>query len=76
MQGRLIGELGKFSYFIANDGVPVQPQVQKTRREELFIAILESVDPADAELVIQIKDREIKGVSKNVVQKAFPELGI
>lgn len=76
VQGRLIGELGKFSYFIANDGVPVQPQVQKTRREQLFIAILESVDPADAELVIQIKDREIKGVSKNVVQKAFPELGI
>ena len=35
-----------------------------------------SVDPSDAELIIQMKDREIKGVSKNVVQKAFPELGL
>jgi hypothetical protein len=46
------------------------------RREQLFVSILESVDPSDAELIIQMKDREIKGVSKNVVQKAFPELGL
>ena len=75
-QGRMIGELGKFSYFIAKDGRPVQPQVQGTRREQLFIAILESIAPEDAELLLQVKDREIKGVSKNVVQKAFPELGL
>jgi len=72
----LIGELGKFSYFIARNGTPVQPQVQQMRREQLFVSILESVDPNDAELIIQMKDREIKGVSKNVVQKAFPELGL
>ena len=75
-QGRMIGELGKFSYFIAKDGRPVQPQVQGPRREQLFIAILESIAPEDAELLCQIKDRAIKGVSKNVVQKAFPELGL
>ena len=75
-QGRMINELGKFSYFIAKDGRPVQPQVQPTRREQLFIAVLESIAPEDAELLLQIKDRAIKGVSKNVVQKAFPELGL
>jgi hypothetical protein len=42
----------------------------------LFVQILESIEPADAELVIQMKDREIKGVSKTVVKKAFPELGL
>jgi len=75
-QGRMIGEMSKFSYFIARNGAPVQAQVQQMRREQLFVSILESVDPSDAELIIQMKDREIKGVSKNVVQKAFPELGL
>ena len=75
-EGRLISELKNFSYFIANDGKPVQPDAKQTRREQLFVSILESIEPADAELVLQMKDREIRGVSKNVVQKAFPELGI
>jgi len=75
-EGRLIAELKNFSYFIANDGKPVQPDAKQMRREQLFIRILESIEPEDAELVIQMKEREIRGVSKNVVQKAFPELGI
>jgi hypothetical protein len=72
----MINELGKFSYFISKDGTPVQPQVKGPRREQLFIAVLESIAPEDAELLLQIKDREIKGVSKTVIQKAFPELGL
>jgi len=75
-EGRLINELKNFSYFIANEGKPVQPQAKQLRREQLFVRILESIEPEDAELVIQMKDREIKGVSKNVVKKAFPELGL
>ena len=54
----------------------MQPDAKQMRREQLFIRILESVEPEDAELIIQMKDREIKGVSKNVVAKAFPELGL
>jgi hypothetical protein len=46
------------------------------KRENLFIQILSSIQPEDAELVLQMKNREIKGVSKNVVAKAFPELGL
>ena len=75
-EGRLISELKNFSYFIANEGKPVQPDAKQLRREQLFVRILESIEPDDAELVIQMKDREIKGVSKNVVKKAFPELGL
>ena len=75
-EGRLIQELKNFSYFIAKEGKPVQPDAKQIRREQLFIRILESIEPDDAELVIQMKDREIKGVSKNVVKKAFPELGL
>lgn len=75
-EGRLIAELKNFSYFIAHNGKPVQPDAQQMRREQLFIRILESVEPDDAELILQMKEREIKGVSKNVVSKAFPELGL
>ena len=75
-EGRLIQELKNFSYFIANEGKPVQADAKQLRREQLFVRILESIEPEDAELVIQMKDREIKGVSKNVVSKAFPELGL
>ena len=75
-EGRLIDEIKNFGYFIAMDGKPVQPNAQQMRREQLFVQILESVEPADAELLLQMKDREIKGVSKSVVVKAFPELGL
>lgn len=75
-EGRLPNELKNFSYFIANDGKPVQPNAKQINREKLFVQILESIEPADAELVIQMKERNIKGVSKAVVQKAFPDLGI
>jgi len=75
-EGRLIYELKNFSYFIANKGKPVQHDAKQMRREQLFVRILESIEPEDALLVIQMKEREIKGVSRNVVQKAFPELGL
>ena len=58
------------------DGKPVQPNAKQMRREQLFVQILESIEPSDAELMLQMKDREIKGVSKSVVAKAFPELGL
>ena len=79
-QGRLIMELKNFSYFIARVEdkkiVPVQGNIPMIKRENLFIQILSSIQPEYAELVLQMKNREIKGVSKNVVAKAFPELGL
>jgi len=75
-EGRFIDEIKNFGYFIAMDGNPVQPNAKQMRREQLFVQILESIEPADAELMLQMKDREIKGVSKSVVAKAFPELGL
>jgi len=80
IEGRLIMELKNMSYFIAKvtDGkiIPVQGNIPMMKREGLFINILESIMPEDAELLLQVKNREIKGVSKNVIAKAFPELGL
>ena len=79
-QGRLIMELKNMSYFIArvenNKIKPVQENIPMIKRENLFIEILSSIQPEDGELLLQVKNGEIKGVSKSVVAKAFPELGL
>lgn len=54
------------------------PNLKKTRKEALFIEVLEAVDKRDAKLLIAMKDKkmpeEFKGITKAVVKKAFPDL--
>ena len=76
VEGQFISEIKNFRYFINVDGKPVEPDAKHDRREVLFIRILEMVAPLDAELLIQMKGREIKGVSKEVAKQAFPDLGV
>ena len=49
--------------------------MQKYRREQIFIGILEGVHPEDAKLVISmINKQNIKGLTRPVVEEAFPGL--
>lgn len=50
--------------------------LRQMRREQLFIQLLESIDPKDAELIVSIKDKIMpyEGITYNIVKKAFPEL--
>lgn len=52
------------------------PNLKQLRREQLFIALLESIDPEDAKLVVSIKDKKLpyKGIKKEMVKEAFPGL--
>jgi hypothetical protein len=52
------------------------PGLTNTRKEVLFVQILESVDPQDAILLCDIKDKKLpfKNITKKLVQKAFPTL--
>lgn len=54
------------------------PDLKQMRKEQLFVEILENVDSEDAKLLIGMKDKklpdEYKGITKAVVQKAFPGL--
>lgn len=47
-----------------------------TRREQLFIQLLESIDPEDAAMLVSIKDKKMpyKGITYDIVKEAFPEL--
>ena len=52
------------------------PNLKSTRREYLFVEMLESIHALEAELLLQIKDKKIKckGLTYNLVKETFPEL--
>ena len=62
-------------YFISVDG-NILEDVKPAKREVVFIRLLESIAPKDAKLVLEMKTRNLKGVSANVVQKAFPQIKV
>lgn len=68
----LLRENAKFRYFVVGgqgDSLP------KVKREAMFLGMLEGIHPKDAELVISmINKKAIDGVTKPVVQEAFPGL--
>ena len=67
-QGMFYQEMRRMYVFLEG-----KANVSKARREQLFIEILEQLDPDDAALLIEAKDRKIKGVSKNVVKQAYDD---
>tara|TARA_B110000444_G_C18573732_1_gene470639 strand:- start:522 stop:686 length:165 start_codon:yes stop_codon:yes gene_type:complete len=45
------------------------------KREKIFLSILEGVHPKDAEIVINMVNKKpIEGISKPIVEEAFPGL--
>ena len=52
------------------------PGLNRIKRETMFIELLENVAPADAELLIALKDKKLpwKGLNADIVREAFPGL--
>jgi hypothetical protein len=69
----LYTELRKMHYFLEGS---TPPEMKQIKRERMFIDILEAIDPADAELLVAVKDKKspYKGLTQDVVLAAFPEL--
>lgn len=65
----------RLRYFIT--GGPGE-RLTPSKRERLFIEILESIDPRDAELLIAMKDKQLKKLypclTKPLVKAVFPNL--
>ena len=69
----LLRENQKFTYIVKGgkgDGM------LGYKRERLFIGILESVHPQDAELVLKMVEKKMpaKGLTRKIVEEAFPGL--
>lgn len=54
------------------------PTLSQSRREQLFIQLLESLDKNDAALIATIKDKKLpfKTITPDIVVAAFPTYGI
>jgi hypothetical protein len=52
------------------------PNLTPLKRETLFIGLLESIDPADAKMLLAAKDKKlpVKGITAAIVNEAFPGL--
>lgn len=68
----LHAEIRKMYLFIEGGN----PGLKQLRREALFIELLESVHPGDAKILLSIKEKKtpVKGLTKTIVQQAFPGL--
>jgi hypothetical protein len=71
-QAMLYNSLRKMYLFIG-DG---QPNISNSKREMLFINMLESLDPEDAKLLLAAKEKKMpyKGITKKLVTETFPGL--
>jgi len=68
----LLREYRKMYIFIEGGN----PNLKQTRREFLFIELLETLDPQDAKLLLSVKNKHLPypGVTRDVVLEAFPGL--
>jgi hypothetical protein len=64
----LTQELRRFYVFLRNDLTAI-------KREGLFISLLESVHPSEAELLIAVKDQKLHKLYKKVTRKLVEEAG-
>lgn len=64
----LTQELRRFYVFLRKDLKPI-------KREALFISLLESVHPSEAELIIAIKDQKLHKKYKKITRKLVEEAG-
>lgn len=71
-EGMLYSEARRLYLFIEGGN----PNLTKLKREMLFIDLIQSVHPKDAELLISIKEKKLpyKGITKKLVNEAFPGL--
>lgn len=69
---RLYQEMRKMYIFIKGQA----DNVHRIKKETMFIQILETVDPKDAELLVAVKDKKLpyKGLTKKLIEEAFPNL--
>ena len=71
----LYSEVKKFYLFTKGGG---SDQLNTVKREQLFIQMLEVLDPSEAKLVIDVKDKAIvgkyKGLTYKLVKDTWPDL--
>lgn len=70
----LLKQHTKLTYFVK--GIPAAEGMPGFKRERIFLDLLESIHPEDAKVLLLMKDKKppAKGLTKKLVQEAFPGL--
>jgi hypothetical protein len=68
----IYAECRKFYLFIEGGN----PNLKQLRREQLFVEMLEMIDPEDAKLLVAVKDKHMPytSITIDLINKAFPGL--
>lgn len=70
VEGMLYKEVRRLRIFIKGGGYD---ELNKVKRESLFISLLEDIDNADAEILcIMIAKKPFKGLTLKTIEEAFP----
>lgn len=70
VEGMLYTESRRLKIFVKGGGYD---NLNRVKREQLFISLLEDIDNNDAELLCKmIAKKPLKGLSRSVVEAAFP----
>jgi hypothetical protein len=74
--GITLGTASRQFYLFVNGNTETQRNLKQVRREQLFIQLLESLDPAEVPILLGMKERKLpyKGVTRKLVAEAFPNL--
>lgn len=71
VEGMLYNEARRLKIFVKGGGYD---NLNQTKREHLFISLLEDIDNNDADLLCKmIRQQPLDGLSREVVVQAFPE---
>ena len=69
-EGRLYQESRTLPMYLSGNN----PELGKVKREMLFIGLLETLFPKDAQLLIAVKDRKVTDLDIETINLAFPGL--
>lgn len=71
----LFAEVRKLYLFVEGDS-PTQKNLKPLRREQLYVNMLESIDPDDAKVLLAMKEGKLpyKGLTRTLVAEAFPNM--
>ena len=67
-EGRLYNEVKKLDYFV---NTPKGLELNSMKREQLFIELMETIDPGDAKLLLRMKAKELK-IKKEALKQVYP----
>lgn len=71
-EGNYINLARKLIYFVEGP----YTNMRSSKREQMFIELLEAIDKHDADMLVHIKDKKLpfKGIDVNIIKEAFPGL--